>query len=191
MSDVVSSLSSGFMTLEDGLLVLGERYGPITIVSEGNNSIILSKWCELFFPKLKVLKGAESKSGFRQLCTLSHFLDGQNTRHKWLIVVDCDKFGELEKIKSGHAVESFAFDFHENRICKTGIENMFNEDLLKDYARLRTGEKGEALIFESPQKREFANFIKEKGKEEHFVNFLKLKEKVESMLTSVSSENPD
>ncbi len=191
----VSELSEGIATIDTGLKIALSDSAPITILTEGNNVIHLKKWVELFFPgKVEVFDSLPDKTSKNQLKTYGQFLSKVNTDSHFLIVWDCDAEAIAKKFSSELAgsanVTGFSFSKRENKIAPKGIENNYDEEILKPFANktieYSTG-KEVSLSFNSKKKTEFAEHISANGTTGNFRHFSTLKLVVKTILNRPAS----
>ena len=116
------------------------------------------------------------------------------TNSHFLIVWDCDAKSTAQKLvdelPETASVTAFAFEERENGIASEGIENKYDEELLKPFA-VRTTEYSTdreiSLSFNNRKKTEFAEFISLNGTVEHFQHFGDLKLVVEEILEQLKN----
>ena len=189
-SKAVSELSEGFATIDTGLRIASSDAAPITILTEGNNTLHLKKWASLFYPEeVDVFDALPGRTGTTQLKTYGEFLAHMNTNSHFLIVWDCDAKNTAQKLADElpktARVTAFAFKKRENGIASEGIENKYDDEILKPFAvraaELETDEEI-SLSFNNRKKTEFAEFIFNNGNAEHFRHFDDLKLVVEKIL---------
>ena len=194
-SEAVSELSEGIASIDTGLRIATSSASPITILTEGKNTLHLKKWAELFFLKeVSIFEGLEGQSSSSQLKAYGELLSKMTTNSHILIVFDCDaeqKYGKKlsEELSGIHHVSAFSFLKRDNNIAPEGIENKYNEKVLEPFA-IRSiecatdREIGRSLY--SHKKKEFAEFILANGTTEHFQHFQDLKDKVQEILARLS-----
>lgn len=90
--EALSILTQGYATIEEGLKFYDEiAKSDLTIITEGNNTILIAKALKLFgIDDVEVLHGIEGASGKNQLKTLFEFFSKMNHQNKILFVFDCD-----------------------------------------------------------------------------------------------------
>ena len=178
-SEAVIELSDGIATLDTGLKIAMAQAAPITILTEGKNSLHLKKWASLFFPAhVGVFDALPARTSAAELKTYGNLLARMNVNSHFLIVWDCDakKFSEdlLKELPSNSDVTPFALEPRENSIASKGIENKYDEEILAPYAmetiELVTREV-KNRSFAKDRKTEFADFICSNGTQDHFENF--------------------
>ena len=190
-SEAVSELSEGLATIDTGLRIAASGEAtPVTILTEGLNTFHLKRWVELFFPgKIHVFDELPARTGKDQLLTYGQLLAKMNANSHFLIVWDCDARGKAKQLSdelSGSAkVTVFSFEKRENRIAPKGIENQYDEEILKPFA-VRSAEystdKEISLSFDKGKKDKFAKHIFDNGLKEHFRHFDDLKLVVSGIL---------
>ena len=189
-SEAVSELSEGIATIDTGLRIASSNAAPITILTEGKNSLHLKKWASLFYPEeVDVFDALTHSTGDKQLKTYGVLLAYMKTNSHFLIVWDCDAQSTTKKLadelpKTAN-VTAFAFEKRENKIVSKGIENLYDEEVLEPFSNLvtevSTG-KEVARSFDNRKKTEFAEHIFTNGIEDHFQHFDDLKLVVEKIL---------
>ncbi len=194
-SEAVSELSEGIATIETGLRIVSS-VAPITILTEGKNSLHLKKWASLFYPKkVDVFDALPDRTGKDQLKSYGQLLAYMKTNSHFLIVWDCDAQSTARKLADElpekASVNAFWFEKRENEIASEGIENKYDEELLKPFA-VRTTEYSTdreiSLSFNNRKKTEFAEHIFTNGIEDHFRHFDDLKLVVEEILEQLKNQ---
>ena len=90
-SEAVLELSEGIATIDTGLKIASSDVAPITILTEGKNTLHLKRWASLFYPgKVEVFEDLPDKTGKDQLKAYGQLLAKMNTNSHILIVWDCD-----------------------------------------------------------------------------------------------------
>ena len=196
-AEAVSELSEGLATIDTGLRIAAtESTAPVTILTEGYNTLHLSKWASLFFPnKVDVFDELPDKTGASQLLAYGRLLAKMNPSSHVLIVWDCDSEGEAKKLSSEltvHAkVTPFSFTKRDNRIASKGIENKFDEALLNDYSNTTsdnaTGKEIDRSM-SSSNKKEFARHVFLHGTTDFFEHFDDLKNAVQKILRQLEED---
>ena len=186
----VDELSEGLATIDTGLRILAHDQAEVTILTEGHNARHLKRWAKLNFPEdVRVFEGLAARSGDSQLVAYGSFLARANANTHFLIVWDCDATGkcaQLEKhLTATSKVTAFAFSQRPNAIAPKGIENLYEEDLLKRYAIRVGGENGKEGY--RIDKMGLANYIYQHGDEEKFTHFGDLSEAVLSILHAIEA----
>ena len=188
--DAVFELSDGVATLDAGLRLAASN-APVTILTEGNNALHLTRWARLFFPgQVEVFDGLTRHTSASELLAYSRLLAAVRADTHFLIVWDCDASKMAAKLKKALPpdanVTPFAFSSRENPISPKGIENKYEFDLLQPYAnRITTMATGEevALSFPGDEKARFAEYIREHGTREDFAHFNDLTDQVRLLLS--------
>ena len=99
-SEAVSELSEGIATIDTGLKIASSDVAPITILTEGKNTLHLKRWASLFYPgKVEVFEDLPDKTGKDQLKAYGQLLAKMNTNSHILIVWDCDAEKTAMKLK--------------------------------------------------------------------------------------------
>ena len=196
-SETVSQLSEGLATIDTGLkIIAAETLAPITILTEGYNTLHLKKWANLFFPgKIHVLEGLEDgKSNDNQLLQYGRIISRMNTNTQFLLVWDCDAEDKAKilsrELSEASAVSAFSFVRRANIITSKGIENKYDENVLKKYSKRIVDEADETVVareFNGNRKKEFAKYIFAEGSRDHFKYFDDLQTVVKNMLRKLES----
>ncbi len=190
-SEAVAELSEGLATIDTGLrIATSEGVAPITILTEGYNALHLKKWASLFFPKqVNVFDKLPDRTGKDQLLTYGQLLAKMNASSHFLIVWDCDaekKAKTLSKELSGSAkVTALSFRKRENQIADAGIENKFEEELLRPYSKISLDGSTREVTgwsFDDAKKTDFAWHVFSKGTVDYFVHFDDLQTIVQEIL---------
>ena len=195
-SEAVSELSEDIATIDTGLKIASSNTKPITILTEGKNALHLKKWASLFYPEeVDVFDALPDRTGKDQLKSYGQLLAHMKTNSHFLIVWDCDVQSTAKKLAKELPetanVTAFLFSKRENRITNIGIENQYNEEVLKPFAvraaELETDEEI-SLSFNNKKKTEFAEFIFNNGDIEHFQHFDDLRLVVEKILEKLKNQ---
>ena len=189
-SEAVSELSEGIARIDTGLRIATFAATPITILTEGKNTLHLKKWTKIFYAgQVSVFEGLEDRTGKVQLKTYGELLSRMQTNSHVLIVWDCDAehyAKELSRELAGvNHVTAFSFSKRDNKLASEGIENKYDEEVLESFAISITDCSTGGEIrrsFNSQKKKQFAEFIFENGSPGHFQHFQDLQEQVEKIL---------
>ncbi len=194
-AEAVAELSEGLATIDTGLRIATASVARITILTEGNNTLHLKKWAELFFPKeVSIFEGLEGQSSSSQLKTYGELLSKMNTNSHILIVWDWDakqKYSERlsEDLSGVKHVTAFSFLKRDNQIASKGIENKYDEKYLEEYAistsKLATGVEINRS-FDQSRKTEFAEHVYRNGNREYYEHF----EDLHHVVKQILEENP-
>ncbi len=197
-SEAVSQLSEGLATIDTGLKIIAtETATPITILTEGYNTLHLKKWVSLFFPgKIHVFEGLEDgKSNDKQLLQYGRIISRMNTNTQFLIVWDCDAEEQAKilsrELSEGSVVSVFSFTRRKNRITSKGIENKYDEEILQKYSKRTVDESDGTVVareFNGRRKTEFAQYIFAEGSRDHFMFFDDLGTAVQQILDRLENE---
>ena len=182
----VDQLSEGLATIDTGLRILGLDHAKVTVLTEGHNVRHLKRWAQLNFPDdLRVLEGFEACSGDSQLLSYGRFLARVNSNTHFLIVWDCDAAGKCAQLENdlvaNSKVTAFSFSHRSNAIAPKGIENLYEEALLRRYATLEhapSGKEGYRI-----DKTGLANYVYQNGSAEDFTHFGDLRRRVLKILS--------
>lgn len=185
-SEAVSELSEGLATVDTGLRIALSDVARVTILTEGNNTRHLKKWASLYFPgDVGVFDDLTERTGASQLSLYGELLAKMQTNSHFLIVWDCDARKYAARFPDATNVTAFAFEERENRIAQKGIENKYEEDVLKPFTNVTTEastQKEISRTLGSNGKAKFAEFIFENGTERHFRHFDDLRGVVQEVL---------
>lgn len=189
-ADAVSELSEGLANIDTGLRIATLDVTPITILTEGKNTLHLKKWVNIFFPEqVSVFEGLENRTGKVQLKTYGELLSKMQTNSHILVVWDCDAEQDAKELSKelagGNHVTAFSFSKRDNKIASEGIENKYEEKVLEPFAVSITDCSTGGEIrrsFHSQKKKQFAEFIFANGTREHFQHFQDLEEAVQEIL---------
>lgn len=178
--DALSVLTQGFVTLDQGLRILGETSGThVTLITEGHNSTILSKALELFEIKdVIILPGLEAFTGKNQLRTLFDFFSKVQHQGKVMFVWDCDVSHNL---KAENQCYPFILPKNtSNSLTQKGIENMFPDSAFTDAFIKTIALPGKSPVreFYEAKKTEFSRHIVATGTREDFSGFATLMEEI-------------
>ena len=178
--DALSVLTQGFVTLEQGLKVLGQtNTSLVTVISEGHNASIIAKAFELYQVSFAyVLTGLEAFTGKGQLRTLFDFFSRVNHGGKVVFVWDCDVSHGLQ---AAHGVYPFIIQKNiNNQLATKGIENVVPESVFtEDFVKV-INLPGRAPVreFYEVRKQEFSQHVVANGSKEEFGGFRPLIEEV-------------
>ena len=189
--EAVAELSEGLATIDTGLkIATWEGTAPITILTEGNNTLHLKKWAELFFPgKIDVFEELPDRRNKNQLLAYGQLLAKMEPSSHFLIIWDCDAEDEAKKLSDelseSSEVTAFSFRKRQNQIASRGIENMYDEKYLEGYSNITsevaTGKEVDRSISKT-KKTEFAKHVFSEGTVEYFKHYHDLNTVVEEVL---------
>ena len=189
-SEAVSELSEGLATIDVGLRIAAYDGARVTILTEGHNTNHLKRWVELHFSKdVHVFEELSEHRNDNQLLYYGRLLGKMSTDTHFVIVWDCDAANKAETLRrelpSAAKVTPFVFKKRQdNTMAHKGIENNYDERILKPYSTTTTRSDGTVLGrgFQSNRKTEFANHVLEHGTSEYFSNFQDLRDIVSRIL---------
>lgn len=179
-----------YKTMYDSIISQIEDEKELQIITEGNNTEHIKKAISVLdhslLDKIKVIAGAESKSGDQQLKNAFDIMANANHSSKFLFVWDCDSVRKANSVTENSSFFKFCFRKNElNFKTNKGIENLyderfFTEDLYdeKETAIEYGGSKIE-IIF---NKNNFLEKIKQETDVEVFKNFIPFLEKIKSII---------
>lgn len=182
--EALAVLTEGYATLDEGLKLFDKvANAKLTIITEGNNTAFLRKALELNgVDGVKVLEGAESKSGCTQLKTLFDFFTKVPHDNKVLFVWDCDVSYKLQAINNTYP---FVFERNnENKLAKRGIENLFSESLFSGMIKSTILSQGDTIKeFDGSRKGDLEKFIIDRSIPDDFSLFSTFIEKVQQLIS--------
>lgn len=194
-TQAINELSEGLATVDIGLRVATYDGARVTILTEGHNALHLKKWIQLNFPEdVHVFDQLTQYSNDSQLLMYGRLLGLVNTNTHFVIVWDCDaadKAAELRnELPADAHVTPFAFKRRrDNKIARNGIENNYDENVLKPFTISKTDSNGKLLSreFNSSRKTDFANHVWRQGSPEYFSHFKDLHAIVSKTLSASGS----
>ena len=190
-SEAVNELSEGLATIDVGLRIAASDEAKVTILTEGNNTKHLKRWVELNFPdEVLVFEGLEHNTSDTQLLAYGRLLGKMDTSTHFVVVWDCDatqKAATLRnELQTGSKVRAYAFPKrHDNAIATKGIENNYDEEILKPYSNTTTRNNDGTFVslsFPNESKTEFADHVMKQGTPDYFSNFNELHDLVSGIL---------
>lgn len=178
--EALTILTQGFATIEQGLKLFDEiARSSLTIITEGNNTLLISKALELHgVNEVEVLSGVEGISGKNQLKTIFDFLSKTAHANKVIFVWDCD-------VSHGRQASNNTYPYtlprnEENTIAKKGIENIFPASLFDDFKKIIHLSGGTVITeFDESRKRDFESFVVDRNNADDFQNFSSLISEIE------------
>ena len=197
-SEAVEELSDGIATLDTGLRIATSTAAPVTIISEGKNHLHLRRWAELHFPdRIDVFDKLPQRTNASELRAYARILSTMNANSHLLFVWDCDKADLTRKLAAElpptAKVTAFALDQRDNPIAPNGIENKYDEEVLKPFSlEVRGYKTGDTVRYrlDSDRKTDLAEHIMQHGAEHDFRYFDDLHAVVTGMLDSIHSQPP-
>ena len=190
-SNAVSELSEGLATIDNGLrIAASSKAAPITILSEGNNTLHLKRWAQLFFPdKVNVFDELPRHRSNDQLEAYGRLLANMNINSHILIVWDCDAKRNAKRLNkeltSTQNVTAFCFEQRSDTKESKGIENKYDDMYLSEFSTVSYDTGTNNLIsrnMSSKNKKEFAEHVFECGTKKYFEHFDDLNREVEIIL---------
>ena len=197
-SEAINELSEGLATVDVGLRIAATDGTKVTILTEGHNAKHLKRWVEVNFPTdVNVFEELGEHTNDSQLLDYGRLLGRMNTNTHFVVVWDCDARGKAEnlckELPSAAKVTPFAFKKREdNKIATRGIENIYDEDILKPYSTTTKRVDGSLVAhqFESKRKTEFANHVMQHGTAEYFTHLQDLHAIVSEILETTQPLTP-
>lgn len=173
-AEAIETLSEGFATLNLGLSLFDQVSSKkVSIISEGYNSNILDRFVKLSgLDQVEIITGLEHISGKNQLKTIFDFFSKVPHENKVIFVWDCDATA-FKSLKPENNTFPFVFDFNnKNTLAKSGIENLFREELLSNFQKTTHLSDGTIINqFDSSSKARFSRFIIERNEISDFDGF--------------------
>lgn len=179
--DALAILTQGFATIEQGLKLFDAITPKFTIITEGNNTTLISKALELLgVNDVDIQVGFEGKSGKTQLKTLFDFMSKIPRTNKVIFVWDCDAEEYCKLVPSNNTYPFVLPKNDENKIAKKGIENMFSEELFENFTKIISVPNEDAKIeFHEGSKRAFEASVISKSNPADFQKFSVLVAEIE------------
>ncbi len=189
-SEAINELSEGLATVDVGLRIAAHDGAKVTILTEGHNSKHLKRWVELNFPEdVHVFEELEQHRSDSQLLAYGRLLGRMNTNTHFVIVWDCDAASKADALRQElHGttkVTPFAFTRRQdNTITRSGIENNYDEGILKlfSFEKVDYGGKSLGREFPADRKTKFANHVLREGTPQYFIHFQDLHDIVSRIL---------
>lgn len=188
-SAAVGELSERMCTVDVGLRIAAYDAAKVTILTEGNNVLHLKKWAELHFEEyVRVFDELPDATSSSQLSTYGLLLARMVTNTHFVIVWDCDASKHYNLLKRELSptsqVTAHLLEARESRIAPSGIENKYDEDLLKRFANTTTDPEGEVVGYKigGDQKKRLAEYVCQEATREDFRHFEDLRATVETVL---------
>ena len=189
-SQAVHELSEGICTVDVGLRIAAFDGAKVTILTEGLNALHLKRWAKLYFgEEVRVFDELMESTNDSQLYTYAKLLAKMVTNTQFIVVWDCDAkrfYAKLvAELNGTEPMVPHVLVRRENRIAPDGIENKYDEELLKQFANTTTAPNGDVISrnLGGIQKKRFADYIYRKGTMEDFKHFSDLQEIVKSALS--------
>ena len=189
-SEAISELSEGLATVDVGLRIAAYDEAKVAILTEGHNAKHLKKWVELNFPEdVHVIEDLEQHTSKAQLLAYGRLLGKMNTDTHFVVVWDCDATDNAETLRRelsrSARVTPFAFARRpENTIVRNGIENNYDEEVLKPFSIEKVDFGGKSLGREFPKNRktDFADHVLQQGTPQYFTHFQDLHATISGIL---------
>lgn len=188
-----------FKSLYESVLAQIDVDKQLQILSEGKNYEHIKKALSILAPdilgKIKLINGAEDKSGDQQLKNVFEIMSKANHSGNFLVVWDCDSSQIAEKVLETHSFYKFCFEKNNKNIfVEKGIENLYSSDLftpdLYDEKVTNIGYGGTKKE-NTFNKNRFCEKIKGLTKAEDFSKFQPLVEKIRSLITALPAAVED
>ena len=195
-TQAIEELSEGLATVDTGLRIMASDGAKVTVLSEGNNARHLKKWVQEFdlADEVHVFDQLTKYTGAGQLLMYGRLLAKVDSNTHFVIVWDCDarKFAETlrSELPKGAKLTPFAFKCRtDNQITRKGIENNYDEDILRRFAirKLDSKDKLRGYEFDDSLKTKFADHVYEHGTRLYFKHF----EGLHTLVLNVLGRLPD
>lgn len=179
-----------FKTMYESVLAQIDTGKQLQILSEGKNYEHIEKALSLLAPdlllKIKLVKGAEDRSGGQQLKNTFDIMSNANHAGKFLVVWDCDCSLMVAPLSETDCFHKFCFEKNiANDTAHKGIENLYPAELLTpDLYDIKTtsteygGSKNEKIFSKS----RFGEKVKGLTEIEAFANYQPLVDKIRILL---------
>lgn len=188
-----------FKSMYESVLTQIDAGKQLQILSEGKNYEHIQKALSILAPdilsKIKLINGAEDKSGEQQLKNAFEIMSKANHSGNFLVVWDCDSSSIAEKVLETDSFYKFCFEKNSDNTCaEKGIENLYSTDLftsdLYDEKSTNIGYGGTKTEI-TFNKNRFGEKIKGLTNAEYFLKFQPLIEKIRSLVTSLPAAAED
>ena len=193
-AEAINELSEGIATVDTGLRIATYDKAKVTILTEGHNARHLKRWAKVYFPSdVHVFDELTEHTNDGQLLMYGRLLGRMSTNTHFVIVWDCDAFGNVKTLRrdlpSAAKVTPFAFKKRtDNKITSKGIENNYDEKILKPFSfEMRSTDDGQLLGWKlrTDRKKAFADHVFQHGTHEYFTHFQELRNLVSRILESL------
>ena len=182
--------NSRYKTMYDLIISQIEDKKELQIITEGKNTEHIKKAISVLdnslMDKIKIISGAEDRSGDRQLKNAFDIMSNANHSCKFLFVWDCDFAAKADSVTENSSFFRFCFSKNElNSKANKGIENLYDERFFTPdvYDNRKTkidygGSKTESIF----NKSEFLEKIKKEKEKEVFEKYNPLLEKIKCII---------
>lgn len=159
------------------------------IITEGKNTRHIAKAIDSLAPelkeKIKIVKGAEGKTGTQQLKNAYEILIHSGIPNTCLFIWDVDFVGSVNQLRETGLCKKFCFEFNtSNEIAKKGIENLYSSTLFTNEVyseKTETKDYGGENKSKDFDKNKFLEKIESQTDVEVFSNFNTLIAKIKSI----------
>ena len=129
--------NENFKTMYQSVLTQIDAGKQLQILSEGKNYEHIEKALSLLapelLPRIKLIRGAEGKSGDQQLKNTFDIMSNANHSGKFLVVWDCDSSLIAAAVSETDYFHKFCFEKNlANGITEKGIENLYPDVVFTD-----------------------------------------------------------
>jgi energy-coupling factor transporter ATP-binding protein EcfA2 len=186
--EVLTRLSEGFLTFDEGLEALKFSGEKLVIFTEGHNRIIFKRYLELEdIQGVTIIDTLDSKTSDNQLPHYFNAISALGLNRPFLFNWDCDAESHASRVQENKDVFKFVIPKNgNNKYAKKGIENAFSENILEPYCENNPKDGSTNRAFCSNKKKEFAYHIARSENIDDFSGLVSLKDKIEEILRSTN-----
>jgi len=179
-----------YKRLYDSIKLQIDNEKELQIITEGKNTEHFKKAISVLdnsiMDKIKIIAGAEDKTGDQQLKTTFNIMSKANHSCKFLFVWDCDSEDKVNALKESVSFFKYCFQKNDsNSKTQKGIENLYADTLFtpdvydeKEVTIDYGGSKKETLF----NKNKFINKINNETNIDVFKNYAPLIDKIKSII---------
>lgn len=187
-----------YKKLYDAIKLQIDNEKELQIITEGKNTEHLKKAISVMdisiMDKIKIIAGAEDKTGDQQLKTTFNIMSKANHSCKFLFVWDCDAEDIVNALKESESFFKFCFQRNDsNSKTQKGIENLYPDTLFapdvydeKEVTIDYGGSKKETIF----NKNKFLKKISNETSIDIFNNYTPLIIKIKSIISSSMQQEP-
>lgn len=184
--EAISQLSSGYITLSEGIKVKSKLKENLNIISEGCNYKILEKVLELNgINGINFVRGLRSKTGMEQLGYYYDFILEFDDK-PILFVWDCDAKRIAQQRFEGSNTFIFSFEFNpDNSFVNKGIENLLPPEMMEEFCEIEG--TGMRMYFHGSNKRKLEEKFIRNATVADTVKFTSFLDKVRAIIPNKGS----
>lgn len=179
-----------YKRLYDSIKLQIDNEKELQIITEGKNTEHLKKAISVLdnsiMDKIKIIAGAEDKTGDQQLKTTFNIMSKANHSCKFLFVWDCDSEDKANALKESVSFFKFCFQRNvSNSKTQKGIENLYGDTFFtpevydEKEATIDYGGSKKETIF---NKNKFIDKINNETSIDSFKNYVPLIDKIKSII---------